>query len=76
MARLPVVKTKELVRILRKLGFTEHHGCGSHTQFKHPDGRRTTVAVHAGKDVPNGTLRAIIADIDMTVDDFVKIMKD
>lgn len=75
MPRLPVLKTKELAKVLIKIGFVEHHRSGSHVQFKHIDGRRTTVSLHAGKDVPNGTLRAIISDIDMTVEDFIFVMK-
>ncbi|HWF79361.1 MAG TPA: type II toxin-antitoxin system HicA family toxin [Streptosporangiaceae bacterium] len=31
-----------------------------------PDGRGTTVPVHAGRDVAKGTLRGILADIGMT----------
>jgi len=49
MPKLPVVKTKELIRALKKLDFFEHHRVGSHAQFKHLDGRRTTIPVHYGK---------------------------
>jgi predicted RNA binding protein YcfA (HicA-like mRNA interferase family) len=40
---------------------------GSHHIMRHPDGRGTTVPVHAGRDVAKGTLRGILADTSMTV---------
>ena len=63
MAQLPILKVKELVKALEKMGFFLHHQTGSHAQFKHLDGRRTTISIHYGKDIPNGTLRSILRDI-------------
>jgi hypothetical protein len=37
--------------------------------MRHPDGRRTTVPVHAGRDIRPGTLRNILRDTSLTVDD-------
>ena len=50
------------------------HGKGSHLVFAHADGRKTTVPMH-GKDIPLGTLRAIIKDLHMMVGEFIKILK-
>lgn len=76
MPKLPVIKSNQLVKILNKIGFFEFHCVGSHKQFKHPDGRRTTIAVHSGRDVPTGTLRAILNEINISVEEFIKIVKD
>lgn len=76
MSKLPVLKSNQLIKILNKLGFFEFHCVGSHKQLKHLDGRRTTIAVHPGKDIPRGTLRAIINDIDISIERFIKITKD
>ncbi len=75
MSKLPIIKAKELIRVLNKLGFFEHHRVGSHAQFKHEDERRVTVPVHAGKDINKGTLGGIIKDIDLTVEEFIVILK-
>lgn len=48
---MPVVKVRHLIRVLEKLGFFKWHHVGSHAQYKHPDGRRTTIPIHYGKDV-------------------------
>ena len=75
MAKLPVVKTRALVRTLERLGFYKFHQVGSHAQFKHPDGRRTTVYIHEGKDVGKKTIKGIIVDLNMTVDEFIAALK-
>jgi len=75
MPKLPLIKDRELIRALKKLGFFEHPERGtSHLVFKHPDGRRTTVARHSGKDIPRGTLRAIIRDINISIKEFIKLL--
>ncbi len=76
MPKLPVIKSNQLVKILSKIDFFEFHCVGSHKQFKHSDGRRTTIAVHSGRDVPTGTLRAILNEINISVEEFIKIIKD
>ena len=40
---LPVLKPKEVVKILNNLGFELVRQKGSHQQFRHSDGRVTTV---------------------------------
>lgn len=76
MPKLPVVKIRELIRALNKLGFFEHYRVGSHAQFKHKDGRRVTIPIHFGRDVKKGMLRGILNDIDISVENFIKILKD
>lgn len=75
MPKLPVVKARELLKTLKKIGFYSHHQVGSHIQLKHPDGRRTTIPYHPAKEIRRGTLKAIIDDLDMTVEEFIKALK-
>ncbi|MEA2113261.1 MAG: type II toxin-antitoxin system HicA family toxin [Patescibacteria group bacterium] len=75
MPKLPVLKAKELVKILNKIGFLKHHQVGSHAQFKHLDGRRTTIPIHPGKDIYRGTLRNILRDIKISPREFAKFIK-
>ena len=46
---------------------------GSHHVMRHPDGRGTTVPVHSGRDVAKGTLRNILADTGLTVEDLQQL---
>lgn len=76
MPKLPVIKYRQLIRVLKGLGFFEHPERGtSHLVFKHPDGRRTIVSRHPGKDIPRGTLRAIIRDLNIPIEEFIKRIK-
>ncbi|MBT8368331.1 MAG: type II toxin-antitoxin system HicA family toxin [Deltaproteobacteria bacterium] len=43
MGSVPVLKPKEVAAILGRVGFQEVRQRGSHKQFRHPDGRGTTV---------------------------------
>jgi len=75
MPKLPIIKAKELIQVLNKLGFFKFHQVGSHAQFKHPDGRKITVPIHSGKEIGKKTLRGIINDPDLTVEEFIKILR-
>jgi predicted RNA binding protein YcfA (HicA-like mRNA interferase family) len=67
---LPVVKPRELIRALERMGFRfVRQSKGSHQQFEHPDGRRTTVPVHKGRDIGPGLLRKILRDIEVDPDE-------
>jgi predicted RNA binding protein YcfA (HicA-like mRNA interferase family) len=72
MSRLPVLKPREVARVLEKLGFVEVRQRGSHKQYRHPDGRGTTVPFHGGRDVSPFLLRQIIKDISLTRDEFLR----
>jgi predicted RNA binding protein YcfA (HicA-like mRNA interferase family) len=54
--------------LLGALGFEEVRQRGSHKQFRHADGRATTVPFHQGRDVSPSLLRKIARDIGTTVD--------
>ena len=56
---------------MEKLGFVEVRQRGSHKQFRHPDGRCTTVPFHKGRDVSPVLLRKIARDIGMPAEDLV-----
>ena len=71
MGSLPVLKPREVVARPERLGFSEVRQRGSHKQFRHPDGRATTVPLHAGRDISPIHLRQICRDIGMAAEDFV-----
>jgi len=71
MAKPPVLKPREVAAILNKIGFSEVHQRGSHKQYRHPDGRRTTVPFYSGRDISPVLLRQIAKDIQMSVDEML-----
>lgn len=72
MSNIPVLKPQEVVRILENLGFLEVRQKGSHKQFRHEDGRATTVPFHKGRDISPKLLRQIASDIELTVQEMLE----
>ena len=75
MGNMPILKPREIVLLLETLGFVEIRQRGSHKQFRHADGRCTTVPFHAGRDISPILLRQIAKDIGLSVDEFLKRSK-
>ena len=73
MSNIPVLKPQEVVRILEKLGFVEVRQKGSHKQFRHQDGRGTTVPFHKGRDISPRLLKQIASDIELTIEEFLEL---
>lgn len=70
---LPIVKPREFIRAIKKMGFRLlRKSPGSHWQFEHPDGRRTTIPVHKGRDIGPGLLAKILRDIEVDVKELKK----
>ncbi len=67
----PILTAKDVIRILGKLGFVEIRQKGSHKQFRHNDGRQTTVPCHQGRDISPILLRQIVKDIGLTFNEFI-----
>ena len=75
MPNLPTIKGKQLVKLLEKIGFVSVFGKGSHVILKHNDGRRTTVPLH-GKELPKGTILAILRDIEISKEELLMAMQE
>jgi len=72
MAKPPVLKPREIAGILQKLGFVEVRQRGSHKQYRHADGRCTTLPFHTGRDISPILLRQIAKDIGLTIEELVR----
>jgi predicted RNA binding protein YcfA (HicA-like mRNA interferase family) len=71
MGSIPVLKPAEVCRILERLGFSSVRQRGSHVQYRHADGRGTTVRLHKGRDIAPPLLRQIARDIGLTVEKLI-----
>jgi len=72
--RLPSLSSKQIIRALRASGFVEapDRGKGSHRAFfkKDAKGRIRLVIVPQGKDIPRGTLLAILDQSGLSKEEF------
>ena len=73
MGRLSGFKYREVVRRLRTFGYAfDRPGPGSHEVWRHvASGRKVTVPHHA-RDMAEGTLRAILREAEIDVEEFLK----
>ena len=74
MGKLSGFKYRIIIRILKNFGFEFYRqAAGSHEICFNPQTNRfTTLPNHLG-DMPEGTLRAILKQADIDVDDFLKM---
>ncbi|MFH1230769.1 MAG: type II toxin-antitoxin system HicA family toxin [Planctomycetota bacterium] len=72
MSELPALKPTDVIHKLRNGGFVfDRHAKGSHEIWYNPKThRRTVVPNHPGRDIPKGTLKAIIKQAGFTVQEF------
>lgn len=69
---LPALKSREVIAALERAGFSVKRHTGSHViLYKEGLNRPLTVPIHT-KDLPIGTLRAIIRQANLTIDEFLK----
>jgi predicted RNA binding protein YcfA (HicA-like mRNA interferase family) len=74
LSKLPLVSGREVVRALAKIGYERDRQRGSHIvlrQVAEPH-RRLTVPDH--DEIAKGTLRSIIRESGLTVEEFVDLL--
>jgi predicted RNA binding protein YcfA (HicA-like mRNA interferase family) len=72
---LPVLKPREVEKLLMSLGFTILRQRGSHRQYRHSDGRQTTLPFHSGRDLSPILFRQVARDIGITPENLLNAGK-
>ena len=73
MSKLPTVSGADCIKALEKLGFVVHRQRGSHITLVRDDpAAQVTVPNH--REIAKGTLRSIIRQISLTVDEFINLL--
>ena len=52
-------KIRELIRELKRAGFVDRGGKGSHRNFKHPDGGKIIISGYSGHDAKKDQEREV-----------------
>lgn len=73
MAKLPRISGRECIAALLKAGFYERRQRGSHIVLRRDD-PFTQLVVPDHRELDRGTLRAIIRQADLSVDEFVELL--
>ena len=74
--RLPALSAADLLRALRRAGFTVERIKGSHHHLRHAERPtlRVVVPVHRG-DLPAGTVAAIMRQAGLSQDDLLDLLR-
>jgi predicted RNA binding protein YcfA (HicA-like mRNA interferase family) len=78
VAKLPILSSKDIIRILKHLGFdpAPKRGKGSHSAFVKKTEEKTYLVIVPHKDeIPRGTLLSIIDQMGLTKIEFLKFLK-
>jgi predicted RNA binding protein YcfA (HicA-like mRNA interferase family) len=70
--RLPVVSGSEAIAALGKAGFAQVGQRGSHVKVRNESGRTAIIPLH--RELAPGTLRSVLRQAGLTIDDFVKLI--
>lgn len=75
MPRLPRINSGRLLRVLVRSGFYIHHQTGSHANLRHAQKAHLHVVIprHAGDLAPK-TLKSILAQAELTVEEFIRLL--
>lgn len=72
MTKLPILSAKEVLKALSKIGYYVRDQKGSHIHLRHPRKMALTIPNH--DEIAKGSLRAIIKDAGLTVEEFLELL--
>ncbi len=70
--KLPVASGKDVIKALSKIEYYVRDQKGSHVHLRHPYRKPLTVPDHP--EIARGTLRAIIKEAGLTVEEFLDLL--
>jgi len=75
LTKLPVLSANEVCKVMGRFGYILDHQTGSHLILRNQESpfRRLTVPNH--KEIAKGTIRAIIREAGLTLDEFFQNLK-
>ena len=74
MPKLPSVKPRVVIRFLESHGFVLDRTSGSHFVFYHPGSRRRAVVPKHNRDLPKGTLLALLREAGFAREELIEFL--
>ncbi len=75
MTKLPLLSAHKVIKALSSIGFQVVSQKGSHIKMKRKTSNRTlTVIIPNYTEIPVGTLRSILRQANLTLENFVKLL--
>jgi len=73
--RLPRLTAAEVIKALKRAGFSLARQSGSHKLYKDKEGKRVTVPYHSGKILHPKVLKSILRDAELTVKELKDLLE-
>ncbi|BAZ43256.1 YcfA family protein [Chondrocystis sp. NIES-4102] len=73
MSKLPSISGRDCVKALQKIGFYQKRQEGSHMIMRR-DNPFAQIVVPNHQEIAKGTLRTIIRDVNLSVDEFISLL--
>ena len=75
MPKLPVLSGKDVIKVLSKIGYQHVRTSGSHAILnKQTEKGKITIPVPLHKELAKGTLKSIMRQADLSLDDLLKLL--
>ena len=75
MSKLPTISGREIVKVLVRIGFAIVGRKGSHVRLKRQRGKEILIViVPMHRDLAKGTLRSILRQANLTVEDLNRLL--
>jgi predicted RNA binding protein YcfA (HicA-like mRNA interferase family) len=70
LSKLPSISAREAIRVFERVGYERDRQRGSHIVLRHRDAPHRRLVVPEHKSLAKGTLRALIREAGLTIDEF------
>jgi predicted RNA binding protein YcfA (HicA-like mRNA interferase family) len=74
MPKLPTLTPRQIARVLEKKGFILDRTKGSHQIYYHPETNKRAIVLFHKKDLPRGTLHAILKQAGISREELNKLL--
>jgi predicted RNA binding protein YcfA (HicA-like mRNA interferase family) len=74
-SKYPILPPKTIIKILKKLGFSEVSQKGSHLKLKKESPKKLVVIIPMHDEIAKGTLKSILEQANLDIDHFLEFLK-
>jgi len=74
LSKLPSISAREAIRAFERVGYERDRQRGSHIVLRHRDAPHRRLVVPEHRSLAKGTLRALIREAGLTVDEFIALL--
>ena len=73
-SKYPILPPNDIIKALSKIGFTKISQRGSHVKFRKDSDPIRTVIIPMHKEIAKGTLKSILEQANISLDEFLKLL--